>query len=320
MTYVYARASGGVLGYRLNSDGSLTAISGSAFSIPGNIIAAAGAHLFSAAQAQVLVYGIDSLTGALTSQAQAAVPGAGLIAAVNGFVYVTGTNSAGDFAVYGFSVAPNGALAPIPGSPFFVSGVCELCVSPESIAAGTKYLAVGEGGGPHSAGGFILFARGPDGALQRTSGFGGSSVVSLALNQAGTVVYAIQSSDSAILVDSIDAAGQLTQIQYEYEPDFFLNMDLDPAGPYLVATTSPNGLVSYQLAADGGLAKRAFSLPITPSSAASTAVFDPSGRFVVLVEPAGLSVYSFNQTNGAMNQVGAAAASSAAGRAVMVTF
>lgn len=284
------------------------------------MIAAGGAHLFSAAPSQVLVYGIDPVTGALTSQSQAAVPGAGLIAAVNGFVYVTGTNSAGDFAVYGFSVAPNGALAPIPGSPFFLSGVCELCISPESIAAGAKYLAVGEGGGPHSAGGFILFARGANGALQRTSGFGGSSVVSLALNQAGTVLYAIQSSDSAIVVDSIDAAGQITQIQYAYQPDFFLGMDLDPAGPYLVATTSPNGLVSYQLAADGGLAKRASGLPVNPSSAASAAVFDPSGRFVVLLQAGGLSVYAFNQSNGSMIQVGAAAASSALGRPLVVTF
>lgn len=320
MTYVYARASGGVLGYRLNSDGSLTGVSGSPFSIPGNMIAAGGAHLFSAAQAQVLVYGIDPATGALTSQSQAAVPGAGLIAAVNGFVYVTGTNSAGDYAVYGFSVATNGALTPIAGSPFFVSGVCELCVSPESMATGTKYLAVGEGGGPHSAGGFILFARGADGALQRTSGFGGSSVISLALNKTDTALYAIQSSDNAILVDSIDAGGQIHQIQYEYQPDFFLGMDLDPIGPYLVATTSPNGLVSYQLAADGGLAKRAFAVPVSPDSAVGTAVFDSSGRFVVLVEPAGLSVFSFNQSNGAMNQVGAAAASAAAGRAVVVTF
>src|SRR5947209_1451982 len=86
-TYVYAHLSdSSVGGYRMNADGSLTALAGSPFTVPGNDLAGSGTHLFSAAQSQLVVYGIDAQTGSLTAQSQAAVPGASLVAATGGFV------------------------------------------------------------------------------------------------------------------------------------------------------------------------------------------------------------------------------------------
>ncbi|HWC20357.1 MAG TPA: hypothetical protein VG498_25300 [Terriglobales bacterium] len=306
-TYVYAiLSSGGLGGYRLNSDGSLTALSGSPFSVAGSNIAASGTHLFAAGQNQLVVYGIDPQTGSLTAQSQAAVAGIRQVAAAGGFVYATGIPSSGGWGIFAFSVAQNGTLTPVPGSPFPDIAACEPCVSPTSMTAGSKYLVTGAGEGPHGAGGFALYPRQSNGAVQRTSAIGSSSVLWLALNQTETVLYAIQDGDNSILVSSIDANGQMTLLQDLLPPDPFNSAVPDPSGKYVVAAGATT-LLSYVLTSDGKLTTEASRAAIPGGKA----IFDPSGHFVVLANSSGLITFSFNASSGAFTKAGSTAVGTA---------
>lgn len=304
----------------MNSDGSLTALAGSSFTVPGDALAASGTHLFSVGQSQLVVYGIDSQTGSLTAQSQAAVPDASLVAATGGFVYAMTTPSGGGAGLYAFSVSQNGALTPIAGSPTtHIQGPCDLCLRPLSMTVDAKYLAVGDGDGPHSAGAFDLYTRQSNGAVQRTSAVGASSITSLALNATDTFLYAIQSGDDSILVSSIDANGQMKVIQDLFPPDFFVSAAPDPGGKYVVAA-SASSLIAYAVGSDGKLATQASSVQTASNTFPATVIFDPSGHFLVLANSIGLTSFSFNQSSGALARTGSAASGSRATSPVAVAL
>lgn len=319
-TYVYARLSGGgVAGYRMGSDGSLTALAGSPFTVPGGALAASGTHLFSVGQSQLVVYGIDASTGSLTSQSQAAVPDAKLVAATGGFVYAVNHPSTGGSSIFPFSVAQNGTLTPVAGSPFMhIGGPCDLCLQPESMTADGKYLAIGDGFGPHGAGGFSLYARQSNGAVQRTSAVGSSDIFSIALNSTDTFLYAVQSGDQAILVSSIDANGQMKVVQDLLPPEPFFGAVPDSSGKFVVAMAR-SSLIAYAVNSDGTLTTQAGQVQTGVNDFPSEEIFAPGGHFVVLANTSGVATFSFNQSTGALAAAGSAA-SGAATSPVAVAF
>lgn len=323
-TYVYAHLSeSSVGGYRMNSDGSLTALAGSPFAVPGLALAASGTHLFSVGQSQLVVYGIDAQTGSLTAQSQISIPDVLLVAANGAFVYAVDNPTSGGSKIYAFSVAQNGTLTPVAGSPFaLIAGPCDLCVRPESVTVDGKYLAVGDGGGPHGAGGFILFARQGNGAVQRTSALGASSALSVALNSTDTFLYAVQSGDGAILTSSIDANGQMKLLQDLLPPPsegFFPSAVPAASGKYVVAVAAKS-LNTYAVGSDGTLTTQLSHVQTVTNDYATSAIFDPSGHFVVLANPDGLTTFSFNQSSGALAAVGSAAKGTTAKLPVAVSF
>lgn len=321
-TFVYARTSGSeVSGFRLNADGTLIALAGSPFAVAGTQIAASGGHLFSSSSSQLLVFGIDPQSGALTAQSQVAVPqqgqSTGEVAAAGGTVYSTGTNDAGDFVVYAFNVGQNGQLTPVAGSPFPLSGACELCVMPESIAVDAKYLVVGEGGGEHSAGGFTVFTRQTDGSLTRMTSLGGNSTGQISLDATDRAVYAVDDSVGDLLVTPL-ATGQTAQSLYS-PTGVFTGVAADRSGKFVVAALTPGSLVTYAVNSDGTLGQQPVSsVAIAGNSSNAGPVVDPSGRYVVLQEGNGLSVFRLD-TSGTLTKVGTTATSGQPGQPVIVT-
>ncbi len=123
---------GGVLAFTVSSNGALTPVTGSPFTIPGQTVGNSqpfgivdtSKFVYTALEAsnQIAAFSIDSNTGALT-----AVPGSpfaagsspGVLALANNFLYTTTGQGA---TVSGFSIDPStGALTPATGSPFSIS-------------------------------------------------------------------------------------------------------------------------------------------------------------------------------------------------------
>jgi len=126
--YVADTAHNTVLGFAIQSGGTLAAIAGSPFAAgtqPKAIASdAQGAFLFVANSGSnnVSAYVIDSATGALGQASGSPFPtggtGPGFVAAIGGYVYVgdQGTND-----VAAFLVGPAGQLSAVKGSPFNVA-------------------------------------------------------------------------------------------------------------------------------------------------------------------------------------------------------
>lgn len=260
---------------------------------------------------QITVYGIDPATGALTSQSQAAadITTNYSIAAQGNFVYDVAKTSAGGYAIYGFPAAQNGSLSAVPGLPVSFGQSCDLCANPEfdSISLDAKYLAIGSGNGHAGAGGFDLFARQSNGGIQRVSGAGSSSIISISLHPSDTLLYEVQAGDDGILVFRIDSNGQTTGIQDYLPPsDDFAGVLADPSGNYVLATSRfPNPtVVAFRPNSDGTIGTEVGRGPTSPTPSQLT--FDPSGHWVIAQDSAELTVLSFNPATGALSKTGSA--------------
>lgn len=325
-TFVYSRISGSqIVGYKLNSGGTLTSLGGSPFAISGGSIAGSGTHLLVVNQGQVSSYGIDSQSGALTPQSQTAASGASYVAAQGSDVYVTGTNSAGDFVVYGFSVGQSGTLTAVSGSPFLLQQSCDLCAEPYGIRADAKYVVAYVGNGQFSSGGFTLYARQSDGSLAKASAFGANSILDVALAPSDQFLYAVDSGEDSILAMSIDSGGQMKEIQ-DFVPTVssFAGVTVSNNGQYLLASDSPNSLIAYTLNSDGSVGSEASHIQTggssSPSATLGGVTLDPSGSYVVLQGQNDLEVYRFDQSSGSLTNGGRASTGSVPGRPVIVSF
>src|SRR5437763_202442 len=137
-TFVYVNSSANGIskttGYRLNPDGTLTALAGSPF--PISVMAVAGSFLAVTDSNGLSTYLIDAATGALTKAGSATVLRPGAVAADANNVYVSGDlqPEGSGTGIYGFSLAPDGALTPLAGSPTFFDGGCFFCDEPAVLA------------------------------------------------------------------------------------------------------------------------------------------------------------------------------------------
>ena len=297
-TFVYARTSSGQLaGFRLNSDGTLTALSGSPFTVPGNLVAGSSGHLFTSTGTQLLVYGIDPSSGALTAQGQASVASAGPIAASNGFVYVSGAGNSNNWVVYSFAVSGNGTLTPV-GSPVTVAGSCELCVTPGNMTVDAKYVVVGLGGGEHGAGGIAVLARQADGSVTMSGSNGADTIASTSLDSADRAVYGVDVAVGYILVSATN--GQQLQSLFP-QSGTFNGVTADRSGKFVVTTLTPNAVTTYSLNPAGTIGGQ-----VSTTAAAGTTfvpVLDKSGTLLVVQESSGLETFKFDPASGAVTHV-----------------
>jgi hypothetical protein len=311
-TFVYFNnSSSQTAGYRLNSDGTLTPLSGSPFPVNGNL-AAAGSFLAVTSATAVSTYLVDASSGALIKVGTGTVSGGGGVAADGKNVYVTGTftdNRA--TGIYGFALAPTGALTPLTGSPYFFTQACDFCDVPFSLALNNSFLVQG-GVGFHGVGDFTVYPRDAIGVLGKAQILGTDAEESVTIQHpTGNFSYALNADDSALNEFTIDANGKPTpgaslftgtgqDVTIDNSGRFLLVVD--NAGIIHVFAINPfNGSFS-QIGTSEAAGNGAFALTI-----------DPSGRFVIVSQSASttnlpgaanqITVFSFDPSTGGMKKL-----------------
>ena len=155
---------------------------------------------------KVAPFQIDPATGGLTQAGSAAAPNSGAIAADATNVYVA-ANADGNSAIFGFSLAANGALAGVSGSPFFFATGCSNCDVPSALALQSRLLFAG-GVGFQGVGDATFYTRGPGGVLANMQRLGTTEIERVAIQPAGNVAYGVDQSQGAIVGFMIDASGK----------------------------------------------------------------------------------------------------------------
>jgi hypothetical protein len=306
-------------GFRLNPDGSLTALSGSPFPISGQV-AGSGRFLMSVSQGSLTSYRVNPVTGVPTLAASATIPQfVDTLGADARNVYVAGANDIIGNFIYGFSVADSGALTPVPGLPQISGGPCDQCPLPlfPNLALNNNFFALSVEG-YRGTGGISIYRRDSNGSLTPGgfTGFEGQSAAALQ-PPAGNVAFSLIS-------------GRLTSYQLGPNGTPSQAMTLDPAGFDAVdETVDPTG--KFLLVVDSSGAVHVFSIdaatadfsPVSTSEPAgdSTSVLgdgvnmmamDPSGRFVIVAQsseggflstPDRLTVFTFDPGSGAMRKL-----------------
>lgn len=221
------------------------------------------------AKGNILEYGIDSTTGALTLMCNTATAALGPIAVANNiFVYVLNqpTTTTSPAQIFGFIIAHgnSGALAPITGSPFTLSEPLPGNFSLVADPLGRFMFVTNQANND-----VHVLTIGQSGALTEAtnSPFVVSNPDFIAINPAGNIAYVPDSTDGDIFIFSLDANGQLTN---------------NPASGSPFITGGPNG----------------------PNSA-HFGVVHPNGNFLLTANQQNLSSFSISSGQaGALTQVG----------------
>jgi 6-phosphogluconolactonase (cycloisomerase 2 family) len=244
----------------------------------------------------ILEYGIDSKTGALTLMCNTATAALGPIAVANNtFVYVldrgTGQSPA---QIFGFLIAHgnSGALAAITGSPFTLSEALPRNASLVADPLGRfMFVTNGSGSDVH------VLTIGQSGALTEAT----NSPVAvpnpdfIAINPAGTFAFVPDSTDGDIFIFSLNANGTLTATSASpfiigignNAPHFAV---VHPNGNFLL-TANQVTLSSFSIDSSGALTQVGGS-PFSPGGAGDAQVaplavtLDMSGKFLY-VTPVG---------------------------------
>lgn len=299
-------------GYRLNPDGSLTAIPGSPFPISGQL-AASGSFLMSVNEASLTSYRVDPATGVPTSAASAAVPQ--FVDTVGGDprnVYVAGASAdIGDF-IYGFSVADSGTLAPVPGSPYISGGPCDECPMPifPNLALNNNFFALSVEG-YRGTGGISIYRRDSNGSLNPGgfTGFEGQSAAALQPS-AGNLAFSLVS--GIVTSYHLDPEGTPTQAM-ALETASFTAQDeaVDATGKFLLVMDDSGAVHVFAIdSATAAFSQIGSSEPAGDGS--SFMVMDPNGRFVIVAQsseggflstPDRITVFSFDPASGAIKKL-----------------
>ncbi|HLK52584.1 MAG TPA: beta-propeller fold lactonase family protein [Candidatus Angelobacter sp.] len=318
-----------VTGYRLNGDGTLSAIPGSPFPANG-FLTVSGSFLISAQDDTVVAFRIDPATGALTLAGSGNVPGAIAVAADGANVYAAGTlTPAGSgTGIYGFSIAPNGALSPLAGSPYFFAGGCDTCSSPLTLALNDKFLIQG-GAGFHGIRNFTVYPRMAGGALGSPQTLATEAGDRVAIQHpAGKFAYTLNVSDGELANFTVDASGNpiigatmftgsSQDITVDTTGKFLLLVDL--SGVVHVFTIDP---------ATGDLSQIATSE--SAGNGALAIAMDPSGQFVLVSQSAAISnlpgaanqvtIFTFDSATGAVKKLQSYPVSKEPGRVVIASM
>ncbi len=238
----------------------------------------------------MLEYGVDSKTGALTLMCNTAVAAPGPIAVANNtFVYVLDT-SVTPAQVFGFLIAHgnSGALATITGSPFKISegitGNSTLVADPLG-----RFMFVTN----HDTNDVHVLTIGQSGALTEAtnSPFLVANPDFISINPAGTLAYVPDSKDGNIFIFTLSSTGQLGNNPASQSP-FIIGMGnnaphfavVHPNGNFLI-TANQLTLSSFSIDPNGALTQVGGS-PFSPGGAGDAQVapltfaLDESDKFL----------------------------------------
>jgi 6-phosphogluconolactonase (cycloisomerase 2 family) len=288
--------------YRLNQDGTLTLATGSPFPISG-LLASSGSFLIVANGNSVTSYRVDANTGQPTAAGNAQVVASRELVADAHNIYVAGTSADGaNYVIYGFSIGGGGLLTPLPGSPFQLNSICDLCDTPTRMAINNSFVLVGTNSF-HDAGGIRVLPRAANGTLGTPQPGGTSAPGPVSLQPNGNSAFGI---DDIGAIDSwtLDAAGHPTSGP-GVPPSGVLgfgNLVVDPTGKYLLAQDSTGVVHIFTIGANATLSQIGTSEPVAEGV---WITFDPSGHFVIVggENPDQLSVFTFDPASAAIKKV-----------------
>jgi len=336
-TFVYVRndnngsnSGRSISGFRMNPDGTLSALQGSPFAISGNL-AVSGNFLLVSTDESVTSYRIDPSSGALTRAQTAAAAGssaltADAIAADSKNVYVGGQLASGTNVIYAFSIDANGSFAAISGSPFFFNSSCP-CESAISIGVQNSTLFAS---GIGFKAGLLAFYNIQDGALANMQALITDSVENLAVHPGGRVAYAVNLAGS-IEGFTIGANGMLGQGSTTSDDSSggFEAVAIDPTGKFLAAidTTSTDSRIAVFSInpLTGSLTELGAPLS-TGEPGGKSIAFDPGGRFVLITHgneppsPNDVMVFSFDPASATVMKIRSAQTGKSPGSVVIATF
>jgi 6-phosphogluconolactonase len=204
------------------------------------------------------------------------------------FAYVANENS-GNISAY--SIGPNGALTPVPDSPFAA------WIAPFSVAAEPtgKFAYVVNNGDEN----VLAYSIGPDGALTPIPGSpfaAGFYPYSVAVDPPGKFLYVANSESASVSAYSIGSNGALTRVPgspfaagvYPY------SVAVDPPGKFLYVANSESASVSaYSIGSNGALTRVPGSPFATGVGPISVAV-DPTSKFAYVANFGSNSVSAYS--------------------------
>jgi 6-phosphogluconolactonase (cycloisomerase 2 family) len=290
--------------YRLNQDGTLTLATGSPFPVSG-LLASSGSFLIVANGNSVTSYRVDANTGQPTAAGNAQVVASRELAADAHNIYVAGTSADGaNYVIYSFSIGGAGLLTPLPGSPFQLNSICDVCDTPTRMAINNGFVLVGTNSF-HDAGEVLALPRAANGALGTPQPGGTSSAPGpVSLQPNGNSAFAIDPAIGAIDSWTLDAAGHPTAGP-GVPPSGVLgfgNLVVDRTGKYLLAQDSTGVVHIFTIGANATLSQIGTSEPVAEGV---WITFDPSGHFVIVggENPDQLSVFTFDPASAAIKKV-----------------
>jgi 6-phosphogluconolactonase len=247
--------------------------------------------------------GLSEVTPRTSLGSFASQPQRLLIDSAGAFLYVmnTGTNNISVFSVDSGS----GALTQVAGSPFGI-GAAPLNMV---LAPSGNFLYVSLAS-PSS--GLIVAYSVTSGQLSliNVTPTNGLNPYGLAINSAGSYLYAANTTDNSISVFPIDSSGGLAQ-QVQGSPinngyTAPVAMIFDPSGKYLyVANQGSNNVAAYSISSTGlpeALTTSTTTNAFTTETSPSVLATDPSGKYLLVGNQgssAGIQVFSIS--NGSLN-------------------
>jgi 6-phosphogluconolactonase len=212
------------------------------------------------------------------------------------FVYVVNVAISGQLgAVSAFSIGPNGALTPVPGSPFSAGSLPEaLAIDPTG-----KFLYVA-GSSSVSA-----FSIGPNGALTPVPGSpfpAGFGTISVTVDPTGKFVYVPNEFGNDVSAYGIGSNGALMPVPgapFATIGEDPVSVAVDPTGQFAYVADfginfGTNGVEAYSIASDGALTPVPGS-PFATGNGPTAVAVDPTGQFVYVAnfqDVSSLSGYS----------------------------
>jgi 6-phosphogluconolactonase len=222
------------------------------------------------------------------------------------FAYIVNVTVSGQLgAVSAFSIEPNGALTPVPGSPFSAGSFPEaLAIDPTGkflYAAGSSSVTA--------------FSIGPNGALTPVPGSpfpAGFGTISVTVDPTGKFVYVPNEFGNDISAYSIGADGDLTPVPgspFATSGEDPVAVAVDPTGRFAYVadfgiSSGTNGVDAFSIGSDGALTPVPGSRFATGNGPTAVAV-DPTGQFAYVAnfqDVSSLSGYSIGP-NGALTPI-----------------
>lgn len=298
-------------GFRLNADGTLTAVPGSPFSIVGHL-AVSGSVLVAADNGSVTSFLIDPSSGSLTRAGSAMVNGSfNAIAADATNVYVGGQASDGSNIIYSFSVAAEGSLTANSGSPFFFNNDCP-CEIAAAMAIQNGILFVSGIGLKNN--GFVAVYRSQAGVLANMQSISTIEIDRLTLHPSGRLAYGVDFSPGDIQGFTIDVTGKPGQSFLTGDDSLgaFKDVAIDPSGKFLLAideTQNDSRITVFSVnLTTGALTEMGAPVP-TGAIGGNGIKFDASGRFVIVSHgntvfaANDVMVFAFDQMSGSLTKM-----------------
>lgn len=326
-TFIYFNNSNAqTAGYKLNSDGTLTLLSGSPFAVSGNL-AAAGNFLAVGSGSAISTYLVDPSSGALTIAGSGAVIQGGGIAADANNIYVAGNIPASTATgIYGFALAASGMLTSLAGSPYTFTQACDFCDVPFALALNNNFLVQG-GVGFHGVGDFTVYPRGGGGVLAKAQILGTDAEERVAIQHPfGNFSYALNIDDSSLTKFTMDATGKPTPGAQLFTGTG-QDLAIDSSGKFLLVVDVMGVVHVFAINSSNGSMSQIGTSEAAGNGAVGIAV-DPSGRFVVVSQSATatnlagaanqITVFTFDAGTGTMKKLQSYPQPKPPGEAVMI--